>query len=112
MGVDCVGLVIQSLKNIGAPVQDVLGYRRRPDGLQLRREIEKQVSPADRTKPRAGDLLLFFHKRRLPVHVGVMTHGNFFYHSWWSVGRVTMTRYVEPWPSKLVRVYDVLKEFA
>lgn len=77
VGVDCAGLVVCVLRNVGIEVADVAGYPRRPDGSLL--DVVR-----DQTEPTAdwmaGDVVLF-HWDNDPCHLAILTSPNSIIHA-------------------------------
>ena len=69
VGVDCAGLIVCVLTELGLPAPDVEGYGRRPDG-SLRGHIETHMDRT--TEPLPGDLVLF-QWASAPFHVAILT---------------------------------------
>lgn len=71
IGLDCAGLVLWGLKQIGRPVVDVRGYGTEPHKNGLRDAIEANLGPTV-SDMRAGDVVLMrFHGA--PRHVALLT---------------------------------------
>jgi hypothetical protein len=67
MGVDCAGLVVLVGQSARFAREDMLGYRRSPDGVLFRQHIFKQTT--FEPQPRAGSIGLFreARSRRTPA---------------------------------------------
>ncbi|MEX1034648.1 MAG: NlpC/P60 family protein [Sneathiella sp.] len=70
-GVDCIGLIVMVARELGIPVQDVTGYRRRQDGRQFLSEIHKQLEIIPSTDWKKGDIGVF-KESSFPIHVGFL----------------------------------------
>ncbi len=109
VGVDCSGLVIGAMNDLGVPVEDVRGYGRDGDGFA---EMERRVRVFARKvrTPRAGDILLF-RARMMLNHCGFCTGetpggvGLIHAYSAPSVGAVVEHPMDDSWERRLVGVY-------
>jgi cell wall-associated NlpC family hydrolase len=71
-GLDCVGLVIYSLRAVGFPINDQRGYRIVPPRRMLRKAFEEHGLIEVAKQPVDGDVLLFWLRdKRLEIHCGV-----------------------------------------
>jgi murein DD-endopeptidase / murein LD-carboxypeptidase len=69
-GFDCIGLILDAAWAHGvAAGYDFTGYSRSPDGVTLRRELERWLVEVPAAERRDGDVLLF-RIRFDPQHVG------------------------------------------
>jgi hypothetical protein len=103
MGVDCVGLVICSLADIGVEVPDMRGYRRSPDPIFVE-HIRNNSLPAEGPLP---GTLGIFRDGTQPCHVGIFAtmHGEVsLIHAYAGVGKVLEEVFIHDWPGKLVEV--------
>lgn len=66
-GVDCAGLLVMVLRELGQPVEDMEGYRRTPDGRVFREFIRNQTVMAPTIRP--GTIALF-RDLQFPTHCG------------------------------------------
>lgn len=107
-GVDCLGLLVLSLRAAGIEVQDRAKYSREPwkDGLReaLREHFGEPVSDWQ-----PGDIALMrWHKEQEPAHVGILANYQFgglsLIHAY-SLIAVTEHRLDEDWSRAIVEVY-------
>lgn len=56
-GVDCVGLCVYALKQLGIECDDLANYSPDPDGVTLRQKVEQHLGPAIK-QWRPGDIVL------------------------------------------------------
>lgn len=109
MGVDCAGLVIMVANALGLPAEDLLGYRRSPDGLLFRQHIVRQTT--FERQPRAGSIGLF-REARFPTHTGIFgtdADGNLtLIHAYMPYGRVMEEPFIHEWPQKVVAVRNYI----
>ena len=103
MGVDCVGLVLCSLSELGVPAPDMQGYRRTPDPIFVE-HIRNNSLPADGPLP---GTLGIFRDGTQPCHVGIFAtmHGEVsLIHAYAGTGLVMEEVFIHDWPRKLVEV--------
>lgn len=85
--VDCAGVLIGSARSLQlvAPDFDVKGYARRPDGVSLRAECDKWMTPVPLTQLKPGHALLLRFGDD-PQHLGIVgdyRHGGLsLIHAW------------------------------
>lgn len=126
VGVDCLGLVLGVMKELGLTTHyrdrynkrlpftkfDITNYSREPDGRTLKRSLDLLIDPInDVNTIQPGDIALFFVKER-PQHLGII--GN---HNGLSViHALEASRYVaehtlnQTWCSRLVALYRIQPE--
>lgn len=103
MGVDCVGLVLCSLAELGIPAPDMKGYRRTPDPIFVE-HIRNNSLPADAPIP---GTLGIFRDGTQPCHVGIFAtmHGQTsLIHAYAGTGIVMEEVFIHDWPKKLVEI--------
>jgi cell wall-associated NlpC family hydrolase len=115
-GVDCVGLCVFALAQMGIQCEDMQGYSNEPDGKTLRANLEKHLG-APVTQWRAGDIVLmrwYETKRKCwDNHVGILTDyplGGFaLLHADGTSGvrRVVEHRLGSPWDRRISAVYSL-----
>lgn len=111
LGIDCAGLVICALSDLGSDARDLRIYGRTPHKDGLRQIVQENLG-----KPcgegghglQVGDILLMkFHRE--PHHIGVVgdyIHGGFsLIHSYGDAGRVVEHRLDPVWLSRIVESY-------
>lgn len=97
IGLDCVGLVVCTGRDVGALGADfdVHGYSRVPDGFSLMHHLDEQLDTVDRTDMRPGDVICVAFDG-YPQHIGVLgdyVHGGMsIIHASSAAGRVIETR--------------------
>ncbi len=103
IGLDCIGLVIYAVKQIGITVNDQTDYGREPEGKRLHAALTahgfKQVSDVA-----AGDVLLFRFNGE-PQHVGLAVSHDAMVHAYAPIGRVVETGIGETWKRRMVGIY-------
>lgn len=117
LGMDCVGVPILALSQIGLQCDDLFGYSSQPDGTTLRENVEKHLGPAvARWKP--GDIVLMrWHENRrgrvvYANHVGVLgvaPYGNRWtlIHSFKAEQRVTECSLAGQWARRVLAVFSL-----
>ena len=104
-GVDCVGLPICALRDLGYPLADVPAqYSVHVDPDVLCGWIERYCVRVDLVDAQAGDLLLFT-SRRNPQHVAVLTSPGTMIHAWDAVDAVSEHVVTSAWWKVLYCVY-------
>jgi len=107
MGVDCVGLVLCSLNDIGIPAPDMQGYRRTPDPIFVE-HIRNNSLPSNEMRP--GNLGIFRDGTQ-PCHVGIFAtlHGQTsLIHAYAGTGLVMEEVFIHDWPKKLIETRSFL----
>lgn len=112
IGLDCIGLVIHAMKQIGITVSDERDYGREPQGDKLhaalinhgftKHELESEDDIV------AGDVLLFRFNGE-PQHVGLAVSSTAMVHSYAPIGRVVETGLGETWLRRVAGVYRLPK---
>ena len=103
MGVDCVGLVICSLADIGVTVPDMQGYRRSPDPIFVE-HIRNNSVPSEGPLP---GTLGVFRDGTQPCHVGIFgeMHGKLsLVHAYAGTGKVMEEVFLHDWPRRLIEI--------
>jgi hypothetical protein len=77
MGVDCVGLLVEVSKIVGAPHEDKLGYAKEPTDLSMVLHLRKHSSPQKIDGGGNLDGMIgVFAQSRFPCHVGIFSTKN------------------------------------
>jgi cell wall-associated NlpC family hydrolase len=104
-GIDCAGLLIMVGTALDIPVEDLLGYRRSPDGVTFRQHIFKQTT--FEPQPRPGSIGLF-REAKYPTHTGIFATDDTgrltLIHAYMPHGAVIEEPFIHELPSKLVAV--------
>lgn len=107
MGVDCVGLLIVALADIGIEAQDMPGYRRTVDGPRFIDNIRNQTEYC--ATPEPGTIGIFRDGTQ-PCHVGIFTEKNgviHLLHASSAVGKVIEEPFIHDWPSLLMEIRKI-----
>jgi cell wall-associated NlpC family hydrolase len=100
VGVDCIGVVVGTMQALGLPIQDVVAYPMRPNGV-LRRELNRQF---DRVREaQLGDVLMMSFERE-PHHVAFLA-GASIIHCYAQVRRCVEQPYTDYWRDKVRGTY-------
>ncbi len=103
IGLDCIGLVIHAVKQVGVVVEDQPDYGREPQGQKLHAALMNHgFEIADDII--AGDILLFRFNGE-PQHVGLAVSPDAMVHSYAPIGRVVETGLGETWQRRISGIY-------
>lgn len=104
VGVDCIGLAVGVLRELGIESPDLPGYSREPDGV-LEKMLDKHLT---RISIQSGALLLF-KIRRNPQHVAIATEGGYMIHSLYAgknrQSKVSEIPIDQWWSDRIIRAY-------
>ncbi|MBY0428739.1 MAG: C40 family peptidase [Alphaproteobacteria bacterium] len=103
IGLDCIGLVIHAVKQIGITVFDEQNYGREPQGDKLHAALLNHEFHLVEDIA-AGDVLLFRFNGE-PQHVGLAVTTNAMVHSYAPIGRVVETGLGETWTRRIAGIY-------
>ncbi len=107
-GIDCVGLQVCSLRDVGFIVKDHRAYGRRPDGHtleELMRENCDELKGVALQDVVPGDIMEFsWISAKWPHHVALRTDVGIL-HACSDMGRVVEHELQEPWRSKFTRAW-------
>jgi cell wall-associated NlpC family hydrolase len=101
-GVDCIGLLVLTARDLGLPVADETGYSRQPSGHQLQAALAAHLTPIAEPEPGAVLLMRF---DRDPQHVALMADGGDIIHAYATARRVVRHRLDDTWARRIVAVY-------
>lgn len=108
-GMDCVGLVVLSARDIGVELVDYAHYRQLPNPRELLRRMK--LNPMERVdrEPEPGDILLFWYRRgsKMPQHMGLMSDDGYMIHAHGGAGRVVKHRLDDNWRGRLHSVWQL-----
>lgn len=94
---------------LGFPAEDMLGYRRSPDGILFRQHIFSQT--VYESEPRPGSIGLF-REARFPTHTGIFATDKdgrlTLIHAYMPYGRVMEEPFIHEWPTQLVGVRNYI----
>lgn len=101
-GIDCIGLVVMTMKAFDIPVEDLTGYRRSPNPAIFMTGIQSQLDLC--SQPLPGGVAIF-REALQPCHVGIFagTAENLtLIHGYAPYGRVREEPFTNQWPRLLV----------
>ncbi|MBD2694438.1 NlpC/P60 family protein [Anabaena catenula] len=101
VGVDCIGLVLGVLKELGVYTFDFTDYDRTPDSTVLQSLLEEHCTQTDNPEP--GDIHLFRIKRN-PQHVGLCSDIGLI-HAYQGVGKVVEHTLDEFWQRRIIKSF-------
>lgn len=103
VGLDCIGVVVVALQELGFQVRDQLDYSQRPDGKSLVAALEAHGARlVDQIQ--AGDVLLFRYDHQ-PQHVAVASSVQSLIHAFAPAGQVVETHIGPYWTHRLIGIY-------
>jgi len=103
-GVDCVGLLLVCLEEIGLPAEDLQGYRRSPQPVRFVQHIRSQTEPCTETVPGAIGI---FRGGTQPCHVGIFAEKDgivTLIHAYAGLGVVMEEPFAHDWPNDLIEL--------
>lgn len=120
-GVDCVGLCVYALKQIGHDCEDLADYSMSPDGVTLQQKVEAHLGPPTKNWQPGDIVLMRWHESDKVYcnHVGIL--GLAPYGRVWTLihshresarrkgeeNRVKEVRLAEPWGRRVFAVYSL-----
>ena len=103
-GIDCVGLVIQSAREVGLTTVQYRNYSRSAQPAVMRNLLRKHCVPVVRPRMLPSDIL-WMRLEKLPYHVAIFTFDGTIIHSYSGVGKVVEHRLDDKWSKRIVEVY-------
>lgn len=101
-GLDCIGLMVCTARDLGMTVLDETGYSRQPDGRQLKAALDAHLLRIDAPEPGAVLLMRF---EQHPQHVALMADGGDIIHAYAGARKVVRHRLDDLWAGRIVAVY-------
>lgn len=97
-GLDCVGLVVCVLRDLGIEVKDSFDYNGVPDSVLLRDKLREHLAEIDPNSAKEGDIFLFRIGAN-PQHLAFIANGNIndIIHTHQGAGKVVETHIGEWW---------------
>ena len=105
LAVDCVGLVLETARALGACDFDFTNYERRPNG-DLRTYCDALMERIPLAQVDAGDVILFAWNNS-PVHLAIVTGPDTIIHAFVINRRVVEHRIDDRWRSLIAGAYRV-----
>ena len=113
MGIDCVGLIVNVMEEIGLDISmDRTGYVRRSSSVEFLKEFETHLLWKNPKDVIPGDVLVF-RDNAYPYHtaiVGDSTQGYTLIHSYANRKKVVEEMYIDEWKRKAVAGFEFPKE--
>lgn len=95
-GIDCIGVLVVTAKNLGLETYDKTDYSREPVGNLLVSEVGKYFDEIQIKDAREGDVLILRTAgKREPTHIAILTKGQREYNLVHSIQISTVRRTVE-----------------
>lgn len=108
IGVDCAGLPIEICKGLNLSTFDLTDYDRLPDGVELKRLCDEQMTPIPIRDMQPADAVLIQFVGR-PQHLGILADylygGLSLIHATNAIGKVVEHRLSPEWRAKIVGAY-------
>lgn len=118
LAIDCIGLVVCTLQELGLTDQNPSNYGRVPDGVTLRRGLTEHLIPVAFAQRQEGDIVLFRYNEA-PQHVAFLTTlpdgREGIIHAYAGARKVVEHGFDDVWKARVVqcfRVPEVAKEGA
>lgn len=107
-GLDCLGLVVVTMQDLGLEVEDCTAYRRLPDDKKLLRMVDAQMDKVALEDMLPGDVLLMHFKDRLrsPYHFAILDEDGYMIHGYAPARQVVRVP-VADWIENIHSVYRV-----
>lgn len=107
LGLDCAGLLVHVVTQLGLPHEDVRGYSRTPHAHMLEQLMDRQesVAPVPLSELQAGDFLLMRFTSE-PQHFAVCA-GDTIIHSYMHARKCCEHDFSDEWRSRVVRAYRI-----
>ena len=102
-GIDCVGLIINVGRDLGATTFDVRGYGPQPDPRVIQAACAEHLRRSD--SPDADGTILLFRWLRVPQHFGIKVPGGFV-HVYQPDGQCRLTPFSAKWRARVFSQYD------
>ena len=106
VGVDCIGLIVGCVQELGYPVIDSDGYGREPAHGILQKALSDQLELSSELKH--GDIILFRFVKE-PQHVAIYTKDNTIIHAYSKVKKCIEHRLDASWSKRIVNKYQLKK---
>ena len=105
VGMDCAGLAVHIVEDLGLPYKDMYGYSRVPHEGKLKAMLDLQPSLQQVSTPEPGDLLLMKFGGE-PTHIAVFT-GSTVIHAYEAAGKVCEHILDSDWKAWIVASYRI-----
>lgn len=107
VGVDCIGLIVCVLRDLGIEVNDSFDYNGHPDSEFLKHKLREHFNEIDPNAARDGDIFLF-HIGRNPQHLAFVTktYPHSIIHTHQGVGKVVET-HIGSWCERISAAFQI-----
>lgn len=105
VGVDCVGLIVCVLRDLGREVNDSFDYNGHPDSAFLREKLREHFNEIAPDAAREGDIFLFRIGRN-PQHLAFSMASGQIIHTHQGVQRVVET-HIGEWRERIVAAFEI-----
>lgn len=106
-GLDCAGLLVVALQDLGFDIKDIEGYPRLPNSESLRKIVEENLgNPKPISTMGKGDVLLMRFSEQ-PQHLAVHA-GDTIIHAYSKKKQVVEHRFADIWQKRVVGVYSIV----
>lgn len=104
-GLDCVGLAVRVLSDLGVDVVDSTSYEREPNPEMMAAAIEPYLSAINLTEASQGCILwIRFFKE--PMHIAIVTDIGMI-HAYGTIGRVVEHGIDKKWQRRIYKAYRI-----
>lgn len=105
-GLDCLGLVIVTMQDLGLEPEDCTTYRRLPDDKKLLSMVDAQMDKVPIEDMAPGDVLLmhFKDRKKSPYHFAIVGYDDYIIHGY-SPARRVVTEPILRWMDNIHSVY-------
>jgi cell wall-associated NlpC family hydrolase len=110
-GLDCLGLLIVALEDLGFDVEDCTSYDRRPDDRLLLSKVSSQLDRVDKSDIQSGDVILlhFQNRNKSPYHFAIVTENGRMVHGY-GIKRKVVVDMMGDWADNIHSVFRLPKE--
>ena len=105
-GVDCIGLAVCVLSELGLPIVDITNYARKPNPQMMGESIEPYLLQIPKTDIVAG-CILWMQFAKEPMHIAIVT-GLGMIHAYEPIGRVVEHNIDAKWNRRIYRAYKMV----
>lgn len=104
-GLDCIGLAVRVLTDLGLPVSDITNYDRDPNPAMMGAAIEPYLLAVDTNEITPG-CILWMKFVREPMHIAIVTDIGMI-HAYGTIGRVVEHSIDSKWKKRIHRAYRI-----
>lgn len=104
-GLDCIGLAVRVLSDLGIPISDITSYERDPNPTMMGQAIEPYLSAVDPHEITPG-CILWMRFLKEPMHIAIVTDMGMI-HAYGTIGRVVEHSIDSKWKKRIHRAYRI-----